>query len=251
MQKIGLTSVTFRSLDAEKIVEIAKSNGLDGIEWGSDIHVPVGDTENAEKIGKMTKDAGLEVFSYGSYFKLGSDMDFGCVSSTALSLGASEIRIWAGSKGSKATNSDELNSYVNELEQVCKIGSLNNQKISLEYHKNTYNDNSASSQLLIDLLRQKGVDNIFTYWQPLGSFEENLPELSSFNDQITNIHVFHWKSNGVRKSLKKGRKDWAAYLTAIEKLKGEHKLIIEFVKHDLEKNFCKDVAILKELNKSI
>ena len=39
----GLCSVAFRSLDAITVIRLALQNGLRAIEWGSDIHIPVGD----------------------------------------------------------------------------------------------------------------------------------------------------------------------------------------------------------------
>ena len=41
--KTGMTSVTFRKKSAEDVIAIVKEAGLDGIEWGGDIHVPAGD----------------------------------------------------------------------------------------------------------------------------------------------------------------------------------------------------------------
>jgi sugar phosphate isomerase/epimerase len=36
----ALASVTFRHLTFEEIIELVRKAGLDGIEWGGDIHVP-------------------------------------------------------------------------------------------------------------------------------------------------------------------------------------------------------------------
>ena len=71
----GLTSVTFRKLTCEEIISIAAENGLDGIEWGGDVHAVPGDLKRAEEISRMTKEAGLKVFSYGSYFNLAEDAE--------------------------------------------------------------------------------------------------------------------------------------------------------------------------------
>ena len=63
----GLTSITFRKLSIDEIIALTASAGLDGIEWGSDVHVPQGDTELAESVKAKTEAAGLKVCSYGSY----------------------------------------------------------------------------------------------------------------------------------------------------------------------------------------
>lgn len=67
---LALTSVTFRSLGVDQVIALAKEAGLDGIEWGGDIHVPMGDLSAARIAGEKTSAAGLSVLSYGSYYTL-------------------------------------------------------------------------------------------------------------------------------------------------------------------------------------
>ena len=69
--KTGLTSITFRQLDRGEIIDLVAKAGLDGIEWGGDIHVPHGDLDAAVSAARCTRDAGLEVSSYGSYYRTG------------------------------------------------------------------------------------------------------------------------------------------------------------------------------------
>ena len=52
MRKLGLLSVTFRSLPYQRIIELAVKAGLDGIEWGGDEHVPPGNLKLAQEIGQ-------------------------------------------------------------------------------------------------------------------------------------------------------------------------------------------------------
>ena len=94
--KTGLTSVTFRQKSPEEIIALAKEAGLTGIEWGGDIHVPAGDTKTASEIGRKTREAGLAVLSYGSYYRGDEGEDFAPVLASAKALGAPVIRIWAG-----------------------------------------------------------------------------------------------------------------------------------------------------------
>jgi hypothetical protein len=51
--------VTFRSLEPAEIVKLADRAGLDGIEWGGDVHVPHGDVTKASEVYKMTSSMGL------------------------------------------------------------------------------------------------------------------------------------------------------------------------------------------------
>ena len=65
----GLVSISFRNLCPEEIIDITKESGLLGIEWGGDLHVPHGDVPVAAEVGSKTREAGLEVSSYGSYYR--------------------------------------------------------------------------------------------------------------------------------------------------------------------------------------
>ena len=50
MIRTGLCSVTFRSLPPREVVRVAAEANLDGIEWGADVHVPVGELATAEDV---------------------------------------------------------------------------------------------------------------------------------------------------------------------------------------------------------
>ncbi len=59
MIDIGLTSVTFRNLDYTDIIDYSKRCGLSCIEWGSDVHIPENDIENAKEVAQKTTDSKL------------------------------------------------------------------------------------------------------------------------------------------------------------------------------------------------
>ena len=51
MFRLGLCSVTFREMSAVEVIEICRKLGLEGIEWGGDIHLkPDIDTGHAEEL---------------------------------------------------------------------------------------------------------------------------------------------------------------------------------------------------------
>jgi hypothetical protein len=76
MPTLGLVSITYRKLTPAEIIPLVRDAGLSCIEWGSDIHVPQTDLANARRVGEMTREAGLTVSSYGSYYRLGAGQDF-------------------------------------------------------------------------------------------------------------------------------------------------------------------------------
>ena len=76
--------------------------GLDGIEWGGDVHVPHGDLRRAREVRDMTRSEAIRIASYGSYYRVGdrAPTSFEKVLDTAVELGAPLIRVWAGKQGS-------------------------------------------------------------------------------------------------------------------------------------------------------
>ena len=111
----GLTSITFRQLDAADIIDLVRQSGLDGIEWGGDVHVKPGETELAKRIGEQTRQAGLRVLSYGSYLHVDGPetvaADFEPVLQSALALGAPVIRVWPGGREPEKADDEYYRSY--------------------------------------------------------------------------------------------------------------------------------------------
>ena len=52
MPKLGLTSVTFRGLSADSVIDYCKRCGLCAVEWGSDVHVPPGNIAVAKTVSE-------------------------------------------------------------------------------------------------------------------------------------------------------------------------------------------------------
>ena len=137
----GLVSITFRKLTPAEIIALVKQTPLAGIEWGGDIHVPHGDVKRAAEVGRMTRDAGLAVSAYGSYYGETDRLVFERVLDSAVALGAPVIRIWAGRKGSAAAG----------------------RQIAFEFHGGSLADTPESCLRLLQAVNHPAV---FTYWQP-------------------------------------------------------------------------------------
>ena len=100
--KTSVASVTFRRKSVCEVAELARRAGLDAIEWGGDIHVPPGNAQAARAALHCTRENGLTVSAYGSYYRAGAEEDFGPVLETALSLGCRVIRVWGRAAGQRA-----------------------------------------------------------------------------------------------------------------------------------------------------
>lgn len=247
----GVASVTFRKLDASSIIQLAVESELDGIEWGGDIHVNPYDLKNAQMIGEATRKADLKVISYGSYYTLSDSVDprddFMPYLKAAEMLGAPLIRIWCGNRSPEDADDLYYEKIIENGKRLADMCAKKGIKAAFEYHRNTLTQDSLSA---LRVLKGIGHPFIYTYWQPnpQKNHNENLFELHQINTWLSNVHVFYWK-DGIRFALKDGFNEWAAYISYIDSLKGDHALILEFVKNDSIESFIRDSCALKKLVK--
>lgn len=247
MYKLGLCSVTFKQLSVEKVVELAAKANLDGIEWGSDVHVPVGDVKQARRVKELTLQAGLEVASYGSYYHVGdydkNDNTFEKVLATAVQLGAPSIRIWAGSMSSKKANPIYRETVVEETHRIANLAKRQDIQLNLEYHECTLTDEPKSARLLMQEISHP---NVKVYWQPaVGlSVSERLASIDLIYPWLTDVHVFHWEQTN-RLSLEMGKSEWRQYLDRLEEKNMTRYLYLEFVKGGSTEQFLRDAKALK------
>lgn len=250
MNKLGICSITFRDLTPMQIIEIVKNVGLDAIEWGSDVHVKPGDNENAKKVRDLTIENGLEVSSYGSYYRVGieNEYSFEDILETALNLGAKDIRVWAGRKGSLDADKDYRKRVVEDAIRIAKLASKKGVNIDFEYHKKTLTDTAESAKKLMEEINE---ENVYLYWQPAIdiSVEDRLDNIDTIKDWISNIHVFQWKVIE-RLDLYNGIDEWKKYVSKLNESTNDLEnrfFLLEFVKDDSIEQFYKDAKALKEI----
>jgi len=240
--KTGLTSITFRQLDWLEVICVANDCGLDGIEWGGDVHAPPGNEVLACKIARATKEAGLSVLSYGSYYRLGAGEPFEPVLATAKTLGAKIIRVWAGTKASAQYTAQERQLAVEDARRIADLAREEGIMVALEYHRDTLTDNAESA---VDLLKTAG--NIKTYWQPNPelSHEKNCAELKAMLPWLTYLHVFHWSHDGTRLPLENGMAEWQDYMQMANNHAGA--AVLEFVRGNDPVQCARDAVVLRSL----
>ncbi len=203
----GLVSITFRALGPEAIVELVQRAGLRAIEWGADVHVPPTDVGRARAVGIRTREAGLEVSSYGSYYKAGRDPhSFAAILPSAVALGAPRIRVWA-----------------------------------VEFHGGTLTSNAASTAELL-----RAVEGLETYWQPrVGATPEAvLADIQALAPSLCHAHVFQWDACAARYPLSDGATCWPRYLAALAQLDRPIHVQLEYVKDDRPDQLVEDAATL-------
>ena len=247
----GLCSITFRKRRPREIVELVARAGLTGIEWGGDVHVPHGNLRRALAVRGLTEEAGLRVLSYGSYYRVvQSEIDripFDSVLETALTLGAPEIRVWAGAHGSAEADLSYRERLISESRRIADMAAAEGVRISYEFHRGTLNDSGPASTAL---LRDVAHPNVRTYWQPEASESprERLESLEQVLPHLSNLHVFHWSGQGstVRLPLAQGREEWGRYLAKAASAGGDRALLLEFVRRRQAGMFLEDAQVLKD-----
>lgn len=245
----GLVSITFRKLTPQEIINLVAKAGLEGIEWGGDIHVPHGNLKLAGEVGRMTADAGLQVASYGSYYHVGCEEQEGIafekVLDTALELKAPTIRVWAGNRGSREADEGWWKKVVDETCRIAGLAKGSGISVSFEYHGNTLTDTGMSAS---KLMRSAAADNVASYWQPsvgLG-LEEQLEGLKQVMPWLGNVHAFWWNMHE-RRPLAEGAGVWKKYMDAIRTVEGDRYCMTEFVMGDDPAQFLKDAEVLKQI----
>ena len=245
MIKPGLVSVTFRKKTPAEIVALVKQAGLEGIEWGGDIHVPHGNLAAAREIASMTTDAGLAVAAYGSYYRVGvaNQSPFDAIVETASALGAPTIRVWAGNLSSADADANYRQLVANESRQIADQAAQAGISVSFEFHGGTLTDSYESTQSLIEKIDHPGIRS---YWQPpLGSNErENLTGLRSLLAWLSHVHVFEWHADHTRYPLIAGTDRWGKYLSVIAPVVGDRYAMLEFASNDSVEQFLADATTL-------
>jgi hypothetical protein len=249
--ELGLCSVTFRALTPPAIVDLAAAAKVAAIEWGSDRHVPPGDTSVARETARRCADAGIRVSSYGSYVEAGATTGqaFAPVLDGAQALGAPLIRVWAGQRGvgsheaTSAARRVAAEALCNMADAAARVGVA----IALEYHPRTLTDTLAST---LALLTDAGHPNLYTYWQPRPDIgvDEGPHELASLRPWLAHLHVFAWTAASERLPLGDHEALWLPRLRKSSQiplpLPGARVAMIEFVAGDDVDAFRRDASTL-------
>lgn len=251
MHQSGITSVTFRTLSVEKIMELCEENRLQGIEWGSDVHLLKGEVQKAIQISECCASKELKIYAYATYYKLMQGLDpvseFGALLEIAVALKAPVIRIWAGRTASFDVDEEFYQQAAKEARILCDMAAEFKIVVAFEYHRKSLTDNASSALKLIRLIDR---DNVKLYWQPNPelSLKKNLEELKQVRHVVVQVHAFSWNERNERFPLKKHEKQWLQYLLWIPQ---NCPILLEFIQNDSMEQFYKDALTLNEwCNKS-
>ena len=246
----GLCSITFRDLPPKEIVQLVSKAGLDSIEWGGDVHVPHGDLTKAREVRAITEDAGIEIVSYGSYYKVGvsenNGLTFESVLATAVELCAPNIRVWAGDRGSEESEQGYIDQVIADSIRIADMAVKESVTVSYEYHVNTLTDTLDSALGLLNIVDHP---NMLCYWQPPfnSKVEQNLEAIAQLLPWLSIIHVFYWPEGPEVqfRPLSEGAEKWSKYLSALASSKNTMYTLLEFVRDNSPHQFLEDARTLQ------
>ena len=254
--KRGLVSITFRQKSHEELIEIVKKAGLEVIEWGGDVHVPHGDIETAKRVGELTRDAGLEVSAYGSYYNatdkgvlLGPIASFDEILETAIALGTDTIRVWAGNKNFESDDpevpvatEEERKIFYERLNEAVEKASKHGITLATEYHPNTLTNTLNGT---LDVL--KNVPGLKTYWQArLDGVTDEVNDIKTLGKNIVNSHI-EYRENKQKRPLADGLELVTNCINALKEYSNAKSGMIEFVLDGTDEQFFEDAETLKSI----
>lgn len=243
--KKGLVSITFRQKSPEEVIELVKSAGLTAIEWGGDVQVPHGDIEIAKRVGELTRESGIDVVSYGSYYNYhayyydhSKDSTFEGTLNSAIALGTKIIRVWAGIKNFDETTEEERKPIYDNLKYAVEKADKHGITIATEFHPNTLTNTPEGAEETL-----ANVPGLKTYWQPLydRSLETECEIIKKFGKDIVNAHL------PGRATLAAIKDRIGVYIEHLEKYTNSHSLLIEFVKDGNVEQFFEDAKIFTNI----
>ncbi len=249
MIRTGLVSVSFRDTPSHEIAAMTAEAGLDGIEWGGDVHAPHGDRRTAERVRRCTLDAGLQVSSYGSYYRVACAGDdspaFEPVLESAVALQAPVIRVWAGNRSSADADGSWWSRVVEDTHRIAAMAAPLGIEIAFEFHGHSLTDTTESTLRLLGCLEQP---TISTYWQPPDSTERETPldSLKRVSGRLSNLHVHYFKGDQ-NVGLDKGEEAWRAYFAHVQSLPGDRYALLEFVPDNTVESFMREAKTLKRI----
>jgi hypothetical protein len=244
----GLCSVTFRALTPAQVAAAAAASGLQGIEWGSDVHAPPDQPATLREVRRVTADAGLAVTSYGTYYRLDDEPHpWERYLDAAAALGAPLLRIWAGRQGSAEVDDAQWARLVADSHRAATLAAARGLAVAYEFHGHTLTDSAAAARRLLAAVDHPALG---VYWQSTIGLGEagDLAALAAVRPWLRLVHCF-WFQGQPREQLPlaAGRAAWRRYLAACAEPTVPRWVLLEFVRQGELAALTADAATLREL----
>ena len=250
MFKLGLCSVTFREKSTDEIIRIVVDQGLEGIEWGGDVHARPGALgAGIKELGEMCHEAGLHAPSYGSYFDAleNEPHDFTAVLETAGLLGVDTIRIWPGWVDPGQETPEQRARIVSTSRNAAEQAAVRNIRVAFEFHDHTLTEGADNT---LRLLEEIGYSNVYTYYQLIrpDDFAWNLENFDKVYPRLAYVHV--QANDGERNlPLEDYRDLWREIIRRLKDRGYNGWLFFEFNQDNSVAQLEKDVALIRSFMK--
>ncbi len=249
MFKHGVVSVSFRKNSPEEILSAVKHAGLSVIEWGGDVHSPSGDVEKAKEIAELSKKYGIELVSYGSYFRLckNTKEEFSGVIKSALALGTKIVRIWACGNIPEMSG-EKWDFAVNEARTLAEMAEKSGITLCLECHNDSITEDYHSALAFLSSVNHP---SLRLYWQ-INEFKDkeyNLAAARAMAPYVECIHAFYYIPGRIQVPIENGFFDWQDYLSIFREIVEEKTIpvYLEFMPDGKMESLSVEGATLKKL----
>ena len=242
---IGFTSTSLRNYTVEQVVDTAVKSNAEIIEWGSDKHILT--LTDAEKAGSLCRENGIDVKSFGTYYRIGSsDIDqWKELCEKAKLLGSTVLRTWLGFKGSAVTNDRDYALLINDAVTVCDVAAEYGLTVSNECHPNTFNDTTLSSLKFISDVNRSNLKTYYQSWYREESSDKE--KLYKTIEHVTDVHLSFSELIKFQAFRKKDREYITKIISWLNDLDFSGNILIEFTKHNSPEDMITDIDKLRKV----
>lgn len=244
--KTGLVSISFRKYTPEQVMTATAEAGLEGIEWGSDVHAPVNEIDVLKGIAQRQKQLGLRCAAYGTYFRLGVTPleQLADYIRAAELLDTDVLRIWCGDRPSCEYSREERERLFELAAAAAQMAERAGVRLCTEFHHHTFTDECLAVEEIIRAADSKAWR---TYWQPnqYRTWQENRLTAGLLAPYVENYHVFSWRRED-RFPLLAQQREWAEYFDMADK-NGPAYALLEFMPDDRIETLPREAEGLRTL----
>lgn len=189
--KIGLCTISNTDASVRSVLSTAADAGYDGVEIWGDGHVGDSPGDDPERVATTAAEFGLEIPVYGSYLRAGSD-SFERKLSTELemadALGASLIRVWAGTQEYQDHVPAHWARVVDDLQVLSRRAADLGVGVTVEKHEGTLTNRATGARALVEAVDR---ENCGLNYQPLffHSADELVAEARDLARYANNVHL--------------------------------------------------------------
>lgn len=214
--KVGLCTVSSKGRSIDEVLELAGVVGYDGVEiWGRG-HVGGGSEETCRRIAEAANEHGLEIASYGSYLRCGSDeFDDGLERELRVAdrLDAGTIRVWAGNRSYGEHDDDHWDRTLADLERLTERAAERDLEVTVEKHGNTLTQTLEGARNLIETIDDDrcGLNYQPGFSIPAAELEREAEALAPLSNQL-HLQTTRERTGRERAPLSESYYDLAAVL---------------------------------------